>query len=235
MRLTAEIAKVNAGRSLFISATKYWKPVACRDFLQKAQAAGADAVKVQVSKEYPSDRDSYLDYFERISDGTEMPLLLLDPPASVRDELAGWPNVVGAKVHDLMDYFEYTRSTRNEEFSTVSAGQMKTIIFAHQLGSPAYLCPIVGIAPEVALDFWDKIEAQEYTYAWDYVFRYEDPVIQAAQDVRWLQLVKTSLHLLGHYPNDLLAPPQRRSTPDEVERVRQVLEDTFGGLESISV
>ena len=235
LRLTAKIAEVNAGRSLFISATKYWKPTVCHEFLLEAHAAGADAVKVQVSAEYPSDRDSYLEYFERIGERTEIPLLLLDPPASVRDELAGRPNIVGAKVHDLMGYFEYTRSTRDEEFAVVSAGQMKSIIFGHQLGSPAYLCPIVGIAPEIALDFWRKIEAREYVDAWDTVLRYEDPIIQAAHDVHWPQLVKTSLHLLGHYPNDLLAPPQRRSTPQDVERVRQVLEETFGGLDGISV
>ena len=55
-RLTEEIAEANAGRALFVAATGWWNVPRCRDYLRHADAAGADAVKVQVHPSYPSDR-----------------------------------------------------------------------------------------------------------------------------------------------------------------------------------
>ena len=62
-RLTAEVAEANAGRALFVAATGYWKPSACREFLAHADKVGADAVKVQVHPGIPLEREVYLGYF----------------------------------------------------------------------------------------------------------------------------------------------------------------------------
>ena len=47
-KLTAEVALVNGGRSLFIASTGFWTPREWREFLAFADDAGADAVKVQI-------------------------------------------------------------------------------------------------------------------------------------------------------------------------------------------
>ena len=234
-RLTAEIAEVNASRSLFVTATSYWKPTRCREFLQHADRVGADAVKVQVSPSFPNDRDSYVDYFERVSDSVDIPLLLLDPPASARDELARWPNIVGAKIHSMLDYYEYIRSTQDDEFAVISAGQMRTIVFGHQLGSPAYLCPLVYLYPGISLEFWNNIEARRYEEAWEMEFKYEEPWLKVFKEMYWLQVGKTAMHLRGLYPNDLLCPPQRPAAPANVERVRRAMEETFGPIERVAL
>ena len=232
-RLTGEIAEVNAGRSLFIAASGWWKTTTCADYLKHADEVGADAVKIQPHSGLPRDRDVQLAYFDRIQDASDIPLVLLDPPMSAATELAQRPNIVGAKVHSHADYYTLTRATREEDFAVICAGQMRNMVFGHQLGSPAYLCPIAPFLPGVALEFFEQLEARSYDGALEFVFRYEEPWMAAAIEVGWLHAVKEAIRLRGLYPNNRLCPPQRATTQQQSVAVRTAVEQVFGPLEPV--
>ena len=236
-RLTADIAEVNAGRSLFITATGYWKPATCREFLRHADRVGADAVKVQIHPSLPLERDVYVGYFDLIEDAADIPLMLLDalPPVSLAAELATRPNIVGAKIHDFRAYYDLTRATRNEEFAVISAGQMKNMIFGYQIGSPAYLCPIAPFLPRIALDFFEHLEHGRYDDAWQMVYKYEEPWLSGAVGVGWLNAIKAAIHLRGLYPNSNPCPPQLATTPEQIDMVRRTIEDVFGPVERVDL
>ena len=227
-RLTTEIAKANAGRALFVAATGWWKVTTSADYLKHADAAGADAVKVQMHSSFPTDRDTYLGYFDRIGSASEIPLWLLDPPPKLAVELASLENVVGAKVHNMSDYHTMTRETRDLNFATVCAGQMRNMVFGYMLGSPAYLCTVAPFAPKIAFEFFGELEAGRYDDALASVFRYEEPWMKTALDVGWLHAIKEAIRLRGPYPNSNPCPPQPATTPEQGQRVAQAMKDVFG-------
>jgi len=236
-RLTSDIADVTSGRSLFVAGTGYWKASRCREFLVHADDAGADAVIVQVDPSLPLQPGVYDRFFDLLDGASDIPLLLLDalPPVSLAAGLAARPNVVGAKIHDFRSYYDLTRATRDEEFAVISAGQMRNMVFGHQAGSPAYLCPIAPFMPAVALEFYEHVTECRYDEAWGMVWRYEEPWIAGATGVGWLQAIKTALHLRGLYPNNLPCPPLPPATAEQYETVRRTIEEVFGPIERLSL
>ena len=236
-RLTADIAEANAGRALFITASNHWKTSKTREFLKHADRVGADAVKVQMHKGLPLDGDVYSGYFDTIEDASDIPLLLLDavPPVSLAAELAKRPNIVGAKIHNLQWYYELTRATLDEEFAVISAGQMKNMVQVHQVGSPAYLCPIAPFLPSVAFEFYDLVDARRYDDAWQMVFKYEEPWLSGAKEIGWMASIKTAIYLRGLYPNNRPCPPMPAPTDETVVKVRDILEEVFGPIENVDL
>ena len=227
-RITEVIAKANAGRSLFIAASGAWDIRTCASYLKHADDVGADAVKIQPHPEIHADRDRYLEYFNRIRTGSEIPLFLLDPPLSLAIEMASDERIVGAKVHSHDDYYQMTRDTKDLDFATICAGQMGTILFGHQLGSPAYLCTFAPFLPSIALEFFEKLDTGQYEDAIKFVAKYEDPWLKTAVDVDWMYAVKIAIHMAGLYPNNRVAPPYKATTPEQVKKVHDSLKQIFG-------
>ena len=226
--ITEVIAEAINGRSLFIAASGSWDVNTTASYLKHADAVGADAVKVQPHLLLSSERDIYFGYFDRIREGSDIPLFLLDPPLALAIEMASDEQIVGAKVHSLPDYYSLTRATRDQNFAAICAGQMGNMVFGHQIGSPAYLCPIAPFLPRIALEFFEKLEERRYDDALKFVSQYEVPWMETAIDIGWLHALKEAIRLVGFYPNNRLAPPQRSTTPEQAKRVRDVLERVFG-------
>ena len=233
--LTKTIAEVNAGRSLFVTSTRFWNTTDTRNFLVHADKVGADAVKVQIGNMTPSTRDALLTYFDLIEDASDIPLLLWtirQPPFPVdaAAELAKRPNIIGMKNdgEQFSGYYDYIRATRDEQFAVLSGGQMRNFVFGHQIGSTGYLCTTAPFRPDLALKFYDLVVGRKYEQAWQFVFRYEDPWLQWAIEQGWLQAIKTAIHVCGHYPNNLLSPPHPPLPADLVERTRNKIDEIFG-------
>ena len=236
-QLTADIAKVTAGRSVYIAGTGHWKPSQCREFLVHADEAGADAVRVQLDPAMHGQPDVYIGYFDRIEGASDIPLVLEDaaPPISMGAELARRPNVVGAMIHDYQAYLDLTVATANEDFSTICAGQMRHMIYAHQVGSPAYQCGVAPFRPDIALEFYEHVDAGRYDNAWQMVFRYEDPWFDAALRLEWSDAIKTAIHLRGLYPNNRRCPPWPEVPTETFATVRQTVDDVFGPSEKVTL
>ena len=62
------------------------------------------------------------------------------------------------------------------------------------------------------------------------VFRYEDPWLTLAGELDWLRSIKSAIYLHGLWPNNLPYPLRRAHTPEELEKVRQCLEEVFGPI-----
>ncbi len=236
-RLTSAIAEVTAGRSVYIAGTGRWKTSKCREFLVHADSAGADAVRIQVDPAIRDAPDAYIGYFDLIGDASGIPLVLEDgaPPVSMGAELAKRPNVAGAMIHDNQAYLDLTIATTNEDFSTICAGRMRYMIYAHQAGSPAYQCGIAPFRPDLANEFYDLVDSRRYDDAWQMVFRYEDPWFEGVQGVDWIHAIKTAIHLRGLYPSNRRCPPWPAVPPETVATVRQVVEEVFGPIEEVGL
>ncbi len=232
-QLTTLVGRVNQGRSLFIASTGLWKPAMTRDFLEHADRAGADAVKVQINPWVPQTRETMAGYYDRIEGASDIPLLLwvIQPPMPVEVviELSQRPYIVGMKndADPFGYYYDVIRGTRENNFGVVSGGQMRNFMFGYPLGSPAYLCPIAPFRPDIALRFCEVLTSGQTEQAWDMVLRYEEPFLKWAIEREWLSVMKSSIQALGFYPNNRPAPPQPAPPPELLDEVRAKIEEVF--------
>lgn len=234
-KLTELFARTVAGRSLFVTSTGYWSIDECRRFLRHADAAGADAVKVQINPWLGQEREVLVGYFDAIRGAAGIPLLLWGawpdpyPIAAVR-ELAARDEVVGIKNDGdpFYAYYDLLRATADERFAVISGGQMRNFMFGHPLGGAAWLCTVAPFRPDLALRFYGHLQAGEVEAAWGMVERYEDRWLPVAVEHGWLESVKTAMELHGLVPNARLRRPRRSLEGAAREAVRATVRRVFG-------
>ena len=231
--LTETVGKANDGRSFFISSTKYWKPADTRKFIAHADACGVDAVKVQVDS-FNQTAEALPRYFDQIEGVNDMPLLMwtiAQPmlPVATAVEMSRRPYIIGMKNDADMfaGYYDYTRGSIDNQFGVISGGQMRNFAFGYKVGSPAYLCPIAPFRPAIAMEFYQLLVDGNDNAAWEMVFTYEEPFLNWAIDKNWLAVMKSTIQLLGFYPNNLLGPPQPPPDPSLLGEVRDKLGEIF--------
>lgn len=244
-RLTAELAEEIDGRSLFVASTNWCPPGDCRNFLEFADRAGVDAVKVQtnpwmVSTAGLPPREAILGYFDCIAGAAEIPLILwghaIAPyPVEVVLELAGRTEIVGMKNDDdqFNYYYEICRATANEQFAVFSGGLMRNFYFGYPAGSPAYLCPIAPFLPALALEFYEHMVSGRTSEAWQMVLRYEDRWLREAVRLGWIQSLRTAFQAYGLFPNNRHYLPQLTHTESQVQEVRESLREIFGPIDPV--
>ncbi len=234
-KLTELFARTVAGRSLFVTSTGYWSIDECRRFLRHADAAGADAVKVQINPWLGQERDVLVGYFDAIRGAAGIPLLLWGawpdpyPIATVR-ELAARDDVVGIKNDGdpFYAYYDLLRATADENFAVISGGQMRNFMFGHPLGGAAYLCTVAPFRPDLALRFYRHLQAGEVKAAWGMVERYEDRWLPVAVEHGWLESVKVAMELHGLVPNARLRRPRPALDGAARTAVQATVKQVFG-------
>ncbi len=233
-QLTAAVGEANAGRSVFIAATGYWKPSKTREFLVHADTVGADTVMVQFHRE-PLSHETVVRYFDLLEGASDIPLMLLlgsteQFPLAAAIELSQRPYMVGMKNdgNSFSDYYDLIRKTRDEAFAVISGGQMRNFVFGYQIGSPAYLCTIAPFRPDIALQFYGLLVDNCIDEAWQMVYRYEEPWVEWAVEREWLSSMKSTLVLQGLYPSNRRCPPHPPPPSGLLDEVRAKLEEVFG-------
>jgi dihydrodipicolinate synthase/N-acetylneuraminate lyase len=233
-KLTETVARANGGRLLFIASTGFWKPSVSREFLQHADAIGADAVKIQIANHGSDYRDINRRYFDQIAGTSDIPLLLWKiggQPLPVYEVamLAERPNIIGMKNDGdpFYEYYDLIRATRDKEFGVISGGLMRNFMLGYPIGSPAYLCPIAPFRPTIARHFYALLVSGRAQEAWRIVFEYEDPWFGWASEHDWMACRKSAIQLLGIYPNNLLGPPKPAPPAKLLEEVRLKLDEVF--------
>ena len=244
-RLTAEIAQTIAGRAFFITSTLYWNLADVCRFLKHADQSGADAVKVQMNPwSGQSDAKLLIGYHDRLMDAADVPMLLWcnsggqgAAPVSAVAELAVRPKFIGLKNDEdpFYYYYDLIRATRDCNFAVISGGQMRNIVYGHQLGSPAYLCPVAPFLPDNARCFFNLLVDHKYEQAWQHVYKYEEPWLQFAISTDWLLCIKSALYLYGLYPNNLPYPIRPGHDGEDLEKIRACLEDVFGKIQPVNL
>ena len=236
-KLTETVGKANAGRSMYIASTGWWTVPKCREFLKHCDAVGADAVKVQINPWYGMAADGprqkvLRTYFDRLEGACDIPLMLwshaMGPlPIALIEELARRPNIIGMKNDcDPFDYYyKACRATEGQQFGVCSGGQMRNFLFGHQIGSPAYLCPIAPFRPDIPLVFYQHLVDGQPKEAAAMVFRYEDPFLGWAVAREWLAVQKSAIMLLGFYKDNRTVVTGFDHCPKLVDQVRSRLQE----------
>ena len=211
--ITRFVAETVAGRCNFVGASKCWPVDKTVDYIQFAQKCGATGVKVQADIFVTqTNEDSLFEYYRRICQKTDFPLwaytsstkVLPDTIAKIAHEL---PNVYAVKTDGEMMYQYYDMIHKAPELLICSGGQMKTMLLGYRMGSKAYLCPIAPFLPKVSNRFMSLLNSGDYDAAYGMVQAYETPLIQLANTVPWLALIKSVLHVRGHFKTPTVRCP----------------------------
>ena len=104
--------------------------------------------------------DDLFSFYRRVAEKTERVLLAhtVGGPglnAEMVQRISEIENLVGMKNDgdQFYDYYDFIRAG-GKDFAVISGGQMRNFFFGYQIGSPAYLCPLVTTAPRVSMAFY---------------------------------------------------------------------------------
>ena len=239
--ISRTVAQANKGRAVFVSGTGYWWEERCVRFIRKACDQGADAVFLHVNHQVAAKGDELFGFYQRVAERTQCVLLAhtVGGPGfngELVRRLSRIDNIVGMKNDgdQFYDYYDYIRAG-GEDFAVISGGQMRNFFFGYQMGSPAYLCPVVTLAPEVSLAFYEHMVEGRLDQARRFIIEFEEPMLYASEDLGWGQLIKSALHLTGHFPTGLRRPPCPSLKPEQEPRVRRMLEELQAKAEALGL
>jgi len=217
------VAGQASGRSLVIAGTPHGWSGATTDFINRLEDSGADAVNVHL---YNKNEEEIYRGLSQISERTNLPLLAYESKFSLDlvKRIAQLPSLVGMKCHaELYRYYDFIRATQDENFSVLSAGQMKHFLFGYLIGSPAYLCPLTPFAPQLGLEFYEALKQGDINTARRVIFDYEEPLLKVTIPLGYPQAYKSALYLTGHYKTNLIRPPKKSNSPAEIKPLREFL------------
>ena len=236
--LTRTVCAANAGRAFLIMSTPpLWQVPKAIELVKVAQQAGASAVKVQLNWQGGPKDDDVLDYYRRVADATDMPMLVytVGQPGMSVDLLLriieAIPQVIGIK-NDTDDCYRHTAYLEAVPagFGILTGGMQRPMVLGYLFGQRCYTDTYATFAPDIPRRFFECLERGDFVAAVAIIKQYELP---------WSDLLrfgphkldakgcmKTILWLTGHYPTNRVRFPRRAFDPAgrEVALVRQFLE-----------
>ncbi len=220
------VADAARGRALVLGGTGQWWTGRLIRFINRLADSGVDAINVHLSNSVHDDEDIF-GAFRQINDEAKLPVLSSDGNWSVDliRRLAKLPNMIGDKCHsELYKYHDFIRAGREDHFAVLGAGQMRHFLFGYLIGSPAYLCPLAPIAPQISHSFYTALTEGDLDEARRIMFHYEDHLLKITIPIGYPQMYKSALYLSGHYATNLMRPPRRSNGPAELAKMRECLE-----------
>jgi len=243
--ITRTVCEANARRAFMIAATPpLWQTGKAIELVKFAQSAGATAVKVQLNWQGGPKPDEVFDYYRRVADATDMPILVytVGRPGMSVDLLVrimeAIPQVIGIK-NDTDDCYLHTAYLEAvpEDFGVVTGGMQRPMVLGYCFGQRCYADAYTMFAPHVAWSFFNCLEQGDVVGAIDIIKRYEMPwsdlLIYGRKMLDSKATMKTVLWLTGHFATNRVRFPRKSFDPAgaEVDLVRRFLEQI--GVETV--
>jgi dihydrodipicolinate synthase/N-acetylneuraminate lyase len=214
------------GRALVLGGTGVWWTKRTVDFINRVEDSGVDAMNVHLGR-LVRNEDDIFDNLAEIDRRTELPFLISDTGYStdLMTRIAQIPKLIGDKCHEeLYQYHAFIRATKPYDFSILSAGQMKHFLFGYLIGSPAYLCPITPFAPQIGVEFFAALEKNDFVRAREMTFKYEDGLLAITGPLGYPHCYKSLLYLAGVYKTNLMRPPRKSNTLDQLGPLKEFIQ-----------
>ena len=194
-------------------------------FINRLEDSGVDAMSVHL---YSQNEEEVYRALSQVSEQTRLPLLGYESKWSTDlvKRVAQIPRMIGIKCHaELYRYYDFIRATRSHGFGVLSAGQMKHFLFGYLIGSPAYLCPLAPFAPQIALRFYQSLRSGDVEAARQVIFDFEEPLLKQTIPLGYPHAYKSALYLTGHFKTNLMRPPKRTNSMEQIEPLSRFLKE----------
>lgn len=205
------------------------------DFTRFAEQAGADGI-VAVSPYYfgPTDATAK-EYFGAIAQATSLPIILYNFPARTGSDLSPelvadlartYPNICGIK--DTVDTISHTRKVIaavravDPDFSVLS-GFDEYYLVNRVSGGNGVLCGLTNVEPELFARMHAAYQAGDFACAVTCAERISR--LMAVYDVcdLFISSIKAAVMVKGLPISTKISDPALQATPEQVERVRELL------------
>jgi dihydrodipicolinate synthase/N-acetylneuraminate lyase len=232
------VANVTRDRATLIASTNFgWSVRKCLEFIRVAREWGVDYVKIQVDWRWNPNPAAVFDYYQRIAQGTSLPLLAYTLAApnvkgmnrALLARIMTLPQFVGLK-NDSGDFYEqcdYLRGVRlaGGEFNVITGGSMASFMHNYQFGARAFATGVGIVLPKVALRFHAARKAGRLDECLTIVQECEEPFndLYARVSVSHWACFHTILKEYGLFRTDRLRFPLLTAKPGERKTIRNLM------------
>lgn len=240
-KLVAE-ATVEAvgGRAPVIVGTSHSCLKDALELVHHAQDIGADGVMMVPPYYFRPTEDEVFEFFHIISSESNIPILIYNNPATTKinlslemfERLGALPHVAGIKENNSQPVRYFEELLRFEDRLTIIPAGEPPMIFNVITGAPGFITVSATFCPQLIREMFEAAQVRELEKAFSLyrkLFRYRQ-LFQARVDqgyATYVPYAKASLNLLG-FPAGPTRPPLAYLRPEEISRLRKVLEEDFG-------
>jgi dihydrodipicolinate synthase/N-acetylneuraminate lyase len=211
-----------------------------KEFAEHAESIGANALIVVYPERWYG-KEPVVKFLEDISRDTDISLMIHAVPmrdgfGGVEDteyytvpvirEIAEIDGVIGLKEESgKREIYEALFEKFNDQLAIIGAGgSMDRYLTDSELGATTYLVGIGSFLPELAVEFFEAIEAGNRDVARQITQENEAEYFETAVEMGWHRALKETLHQFG-----LMKPferdPLNRIPPEDRNRISDIIDD----------
>lgn len=219
-KLTEVMVEAVAGRGVVIAATGPWWTGQAVEYARHAEAVGADAVQV-LTPAY-GDVDSQFEHYRAVAAATKLGLVVHGPAnLPLMKRLAAIDSIVAIKAEFTVDQTVSLYQFLEGRWNIFQGGQKSQFLAYVPYGMQAYYSTFSTFAPEIAMRFWNAVQAHELKQAGEIVLKYDVPFFQKWSHPFW----RATLEHFG-LASRHVRPPEKAFTDAQMADVRKF----FDGL-----
>jgi 4-hydroxy-tetrahydrodipicolinate synthase len=173
-QLTRVLVAAVGGKGIAIGATGAWWTGRAVDYARYAESVGADGIQVLIPR---GSDPGFVEHYRKIAAATRIGIILQgNISLPLLEQLVGIESIVAMK-EDVSEkyYFDIARKF-GRRLSIFCGGQKWRFLVGRPYGSTGYLSTFGTFAPTIATRFWQAVERNDMTQAYEIVLKYDQPL-----------------------------------------------------------
>lgn len=212
-RLTRVVAETAAEHGLVIAATGNWGAEKALDYAKFAASVGANAL--QVLRPETEDEVSVLTYYEKIAQGTDLPIVLHGNFShALLERLITVDKIVAMKEDVSLEYYIQVQRKFGDRLAIFGGGPEYAFLVARPYGARASYSTLGTFVPELTRKFWQAVGRDDLDEAFRIVKKYEHPFFDRWSHPFW----RATLEHFGVAAR-FLRPPLQAFTSEQMRDV----------------
>jgi dihydrodipicolinate synthase/N-acetylneuraminate lyase len=170
---------------LKIAATNDWWTGQAVDFARYIDTLDADALQVRIPTRSGGE-DAIVEHYQQIARNTRLPIVLHGNfSESLLEKLLKIDSIAAMKEDITLDYYIDRQVAFGERIEIFGGGAEHRFLVGQPYGSRAYYSTYSTFAPDIAMQFWKHIQADDQKAAVAHTLKHEYPFIKRFSHPFW--------------------------------------------------
>lgn len=208
-------------RAVCLAASGSWPIEQVLEYARYAEEIGADALQIMRPAEI-TEADDIVDFFKRVDQETGLGIVIHGGPKFTTDllkKLLEIDSVIAMKEDADLHAYINRQSQFGDRIAIFGGGNEARYLHGQPYGSPAYYSTLYTYAPQIGLEFWQAIQADDHKKAVLIVEQYDLPFIKQFSRPLWLSFIRYSGGGNNHYYR-----PQHEATEETYMKMSGLFE-----------
>jgi len=216
-------------RAITIGCDNQWALPKAIEFGRFVEELGFDLYMIRPA-EWPAAKgtaETLADHYRAVADVTRV-MMVGNVPLRTCELIEEVPNILAFKEDLAIDYAHEVHMRWGDRWAMVTGGAHRRHLLFHPHGPRAWLDIFIRSAPQTSIEYWNALKRDDVRTAWDISMRYEKPLWEYGEAVRYGRDGLFAHALLEVYD---VAPRWRRSpAPDPTDEELDHLRDFLRGI-----